>query len=622
MKFKRFWIGLLASCSLVSHTSFSSENSHSNQNLDVETLSQKAYWLKLGHYLPTITGSYVSTVDSGNFFLSPEGKKNPALELEASINALYQEDDVERLKARCSFPARFLWLETQQGRASELPDCPQLKKWQDAIEPDKLTLVFPTAFMNNPSSMFGHTLLRIDAKNQNENSELVAYAINFAAEPDSDDNAALFALKGLIGSYPSRFTVMPYYKKVREYNDIESRDIWEYPLNFSSEEVQRIMLHLWEMEQAEFDYYFLDENCSYHLLSLLQLANDELELVSQFKYSAIPSDTVKALVDAGLTQEPKYRPSFGTRLLDQSGQIDERIYLAAKLLKEEGIYPSEDEFSDKERAAIYEFSYEWLNYELYDEGLARDITAKQLTKVLIARSKVDAPSPFDSVPVPKTSPEQGHDSSRVGLVRNINGEGTDSTSLELRLAYHDMLDAQGGFIPGAQISFFDTNVSIVDKGTSRLEHLYLLDVYALAPSNRVFDSLAWNIRTGYDRPDVGTDGRGFLNAGIGKAWGDANGLHVYSLLKGEISHGSLTDYHWVPGVGAEAGLFYSLNVQHRFGMKAEWIKLFNSDADAHSGYSATWNWSTSANTAIRSEIGYRDWHRDEATGRVAFYLYY
>ena len=126
--------------------------------------------------------------------------------------------------------------------------------------------------------MFGHTLLRVDAKDQTRHKELVAFAINFAAEPETDDNPALFAIKGLIGSYPGRYTVMPYYRKVREYNDIESRDIWEYKLKLNEEEVNRVLLHLWEMQRAEFDYYFLDENCSYQLLSLLDVAREDLSL--------------------------------------------------------------------------------------------------------------------------------------------------------------------------------------------------------------------------------------------------------------------------------------------------------------------------------------------------------
>ncbi|MEI8617212.1 DUF4105 domain-containing protein [Pseudoalteromonas sp. B193] len=84
----------------------------------------------------------------------------------------------------------------------------------------------------------------IDAKDQTRHKELLAFAVNFAAEPDGSDNAAMYALKGLIGSYPGKFSLMPYYKKVREYNDLESRDIWEYKLNLSEPQVELILLHL------------------------------------------------------------------------------------------------------------------------------------------------------------------------------------------------------------------------------------------------------------------------------------------------------------------------------------------------------------------------------------------
>lgn len=75
-------------------------------------------------------------------------------------------------------------------------ECPELENWRSLINPKAMTLVFPTAYMNSPSSMFGHTLLRIDAKDQTRHKELVAFAVNFAAEPDENDNAALYALKG------------------------------------------------------------------------------------------------------------------------------------------------------------------------------------------------------------------------------------------------------------------------------------------------------------------------------------------------------------------------------------------------------------------------------------------
>jgi len=197
-------------------------------------------------------------------------------------------------------------------------DCAELKTWQQVINPKGVTLVFPTAFMNSPSSMFGHTLLRIDAKDQTRSKELIAFAVNFAAEPDDSDNAAMYALKGLVGSYPGKFSLMPYYKKVREYNDLESRDIWEYKLNLTEQQVERVLLHLWELQRATFDYFFIDENCSYQLLGLLQLAKDDLNLTSQFNMQAIPSDTVAALRDNNLLQAPNYRPAFGTKLYHYS----------------------------------------------------------------------------------------------------------------------------------------------------------------------------------------------------------------------------------------------------------------------------------------------------------------
>jgi len=61
-------------------------------------------------------------------------------------------------------------------------------------------LIFPAAYLNNPSSMYGHTLLRIDARDQDEKTRLLAYAINYAANTD-ETNGILFALNGLIGGY-------------------------------------------------------------------------------------------------------------------------------------------------------------------------------------------------------------------------------------------------------------------------------------------------------------------------------------------------------------------------------------------------------------------------------------
>ena len=102
---------------------------------------------------------------------------------------------------------------------------------------------------------------------------------------------------------------MPYYLKVREYTDLENRDIWEYELNLSPEEIDRLLMHAWELGPIHFDYYFFDENCAYHLLGLLEAARPDLELTKGFRWWAIPSDTVREVVkQKGLVKRDPVSP--------------------------------------------------------------------------------------------------------------------------------------------------------------------------------------------------------------------------------------------------------------------------------------------------------------------------
>ncbi|MDR3578435.1 MAG: DUF4105 domain-containing protein [Oryzomonas sp.] len=123
--------------------------------------------------------------------------------------------------------------------------------------------------------------------------------MNYAANT-REERGVKFAFKGLFGGYQGRFSIAPYYAAVKTYGDIENRDIWEYDQNLTPEEIGQLLRHVWEMRSAWFDYYFLDENCSYHLLSLLETARPGLRLTDRFPWWAIPSETVRAVSVAGL----------------------------------------------------------------------------------------------------------------------------------------------------------------------------------------------------------------------------------------------------------------------------------------------------------------------------------
>jgi hypothetical protein len=98
-------------------------------------------------------------------------------------------------------------------------------------------MIFPAAYLNSPSSMFGHTLLRIDQANvQSDQTALLSYAINFGAYIEGSDNSILYAWKGLMGGYPGLFALVPYQEKLSEYRSLENRDLWEYRLNLTQAE--------------------------------------------------------------------------------------------------------------------------------------------------------------------------------------------------------------------------------------------------------------------------------------------------------------------------------------------------------------------------------------------------
>ena len=151
-------------------------------------LSSDEQWLSLVYYSASgLTKRVKSEVPDEKFFNAKNGYTNPKAELEATVAAFFDEDLSEQ-HAQCRFPARFFWLSKKLDIDSNKlpkPDCLQFTKWVDEAGAIGATLIFPAAYINSPSSMFGHTLLRLDQDNDNS---LLAYSVNSAATVSPTDN--------------------------------------------------------------------------------------------------------------------------------------------------------------------------------------------------------------------------------------------------------------------------------------------------------------------------------------------------------------------------------------------------------------------------------------------------
>jgi hypothetical protein len=556
---------LLVAFALTGTTARADENSYVTdlqRQAQQSTLWQNTEWLSLLHYAGSGQSSeaYKSHVKDSRFFLVPDGRTNPASELLATIAAFYRTDISGDEHAQCKFIARLSLLKQQlRFTAESLPKviCAEYNDWRKHVRSDKVTLVFPAYHLNSPSSMFGHTLLRLDAAEDEGDSRWLSTAVNFGAKVTEADNSILYAYKGLVGGYSGIFVVDHYYKKIQEYNRIEHRDIWEYRLNLTREETERIVTHLWELQDIEFDYYYFDENCSYRLLELLDVARPGVELTKEFKLTAIPVDTVRAIADANMIVSATYRPSQVTLLLHVLEQIPKEdhdliINLSHDItVSEQAAFKRLDNHRQKD---IVDLAYQYLSYQ--QSNKKRDpASAKRRHQLLLLLNSYPKDTTEMAAMEAPVAPEKGHGSKRVtfGVGRRL-----DNTYVELdfKMSFHDLEDNEKGFLRGAQINIGSVQVRVQENDNVSLYRLDLIDIFSLTPRTQFIKPLAWKVYAGLERQLTnGIDQlTGHVTGGAGGSWQSSHNSQLYALAIGRLEANNQLKRALEPAIGFTAGL--------------------------------------------------------------------
>ena len=130
-------------------------------------LAQRVEWRKLLHHVPRVfAAGEQGLVDSPHFYLAADGKRDAQAELDATLASFYADtlESNETQHPQCAWVARYAWLNSQlKFDATRLPPrtCPRFEQWRATLNPAGLTLIFASAYLNSPSSMYGHTLLRV-----------------------------------------------------------------------------------------------------------------------------------------------------------------------------------------------------------------------------------------------------------------------------------------------------------------------------------------------------------------------------------------------------------------------------------------------------------------------------
>jgi hypothetical protein len=498
-----------------------------NQALGVK-LYENNQWHALLHYRKnTYSSGFVSEADDHRFFISPEGKTNPKQELIAFIMGLQSKQSAH---IQCQFPARYYWFKQFslqhhwkfQIQQKDIP-CPTFEAWRKKLNAHRVTLVLASSYLNSPSSMFGHTFLRLDADKQANTNLLLSYTVSYAADDSARDNELMFAYRGIFGGYPGVTSVESYYQKIKMYSSIENRDLWEYQLNLTEKETAQLVRHTWEIKDKRFDYYFFDENCAYRLLSMIDVARPGTNLLDEIHLRAIPSDTVKLVIAKHLVDKVVYRPSSTNELKSKIHQLTEQEKEDVLTLADHQQTIKQflnTDLNPESQARVLDTTFEYLRYNALKERGRDEQTASLSHQLLVSRSKLNTKSNFKPTPIPSVRNDQGHKTLRLSLFAGRQ-QHTNYLQIGFRPAYHDITDPIDGFIKGSQLQFLNGSIRYYDsqkKHHIELDKFNFIDIRSLTPRDDFFSPLSWQVSVGAHRIQTSAENRfltSYLNGGAG-----------------------------------------------------------------------------------------------------------
>lgn len=548
-----------------------------------DRLFEAPHWLALIHYEETRSGRYESLIDDGGFFLSKDGKTDPRSELDATIRAIFSDETAADMHPQCRFPARTRWLRRAlsiDGQRLPIPDCKAYDELVRGLDPRSVVLVFPVAYMNSPASMFGHTLLRIDSSSENR---LFSYAVNYSAFTD-ETNGALFAVKGIFGFYEGRFSMLPYYEKIKEYSALESRDMWEYSLNLTRDEVETVVAHMWELKDRFSYYYFFDENCAFNLLKAIEAGRPETRLVDRLSAWVIPLETIRAVQEAGLFSGARvFRPSKTSRIktMEEGLSADDKEtarMIAFGRLDPESVIADVD--TDKEaKVRTLDLAAEYIQYRYLKKDTGKQAYLESYLKVLGLRSDLGKGVDY-AVPQP-LAPEAGHGPLRLALGFGSH-RGTAFTSIGLRPANHSLMDPDEGYLPGAGISFLDGEIRY-DHSDNRLslQRLAFVEINSISQRSSFFKPVSWRLVAGLEREeaarkeyrtDIGVRG------GPGIAYGFGSDGLAYGFLEPEVRLNERLDKGYAAGIGLSLGALKPVIAGWKAGIEARAVAFSIGDS--------------------------------------------
>ena len=594
-------------------------------------LSEHSVWHKLMFYEPrsaSITG-IESAVVSDDFFLSETGRRDSLSEMVETIKEFSKESNkVSDEHAQCVFRGRYFWLKEQldfSEREIKSQECPEYEEWSLGESISSISVVLATGYLGNPASYYGHLLVKMNTGNEVRRTSLEDVSINYGAIVPDNENPVVYIAKGIFGGYEAGFSHIQFYFHNHNYGENENRDLWEYELDLSYDEVQLVVAHAWESMRQKFDYFFLDKNCAYRVADLFAVV-EGVDILPKNPLWVVPQSVIQKIGSAHRNDKPlvkfvSFHPSRQSRLYKRYSGLDEKEQAVVGEVVSNIDYLDYKDFENiglVSRQRILDVLLDYYQYIRESQELDKDENNIKYRKVLSKRYQL----PAGEVSVEFSSnnmPHQGRAPSmiNIGVVKNeVKGNGA---RFVIRPAYYDSLDADYGHVRNASLSMAELQLIAFD-GEYSVRSFDFVNIESVnsfvtgLPGDR---GMGWKLRFGFEQQNLLCNK--CLVMRLQGDMGMISNIGNDIVFGGYIGGGVQDNKNREGKAFVRASVFSNveLNRMLRLRFEAEQREYLHSEVDDGFKGSAWVRYSVSKNTDIR--FGYEKNVADEISVSASFY---
>lgn len=477
-----------------------------NDIIKEKQLYKDPQWIKLLHaYQAFGSDRYNSNIHSSTFFLSKQKPFSPYNEMVATLSEITSLKRKNDNSVYCRFPARYEFLTSNlklPAKFHKKHTCTNFKRWTKNNSVESISLIFATGYLGNPASYFGHPLLKLNYQNPQVSTNLLDQAINFGAFTPRDENAFIYALKGIFGGYNAGYTSLEFFYHNQDYSEVELRDMWEYELNLTQEQRNLLLNHLWELLEQKFDYYFFKKNCAWAMSNLLEIASG-VELLSAKAPYAIPvslfqslSDNPRLIKDVGLIASRQTRLKNKLHSLEKpSRQIVKDIIYNPQVINSQRF----DRLKLENKIMIIETLFDYTSFFLRQNPKDKKVTS--LKKIILLK-RLQLPIKETKWPlIIKDPPHKAQRPVMTNIGYAKNSLDQEFVRFRVRPAYYDILSIDTARSKNSALTIFDTSFDIINDELT-LNKLILLDAqtWNLSQTQLPGDgSYSWRIKLAAER---------------------------------------------------------------------------------------------------------------------------